>query len=100
MYGTISRVKVKPGHEKDLETLEQEFMEKIRPTIDGKVVWYRGTQNDHPDVTVSIFLCETKQAYMKLADDPAMDALFQRMMEHYQDEPSWEDVQIDAVYQD
>jgi hypothetical protein len=100
MFGTISRVKVKPGHEKDIEALEQEFMDKIRPAIDGEVLWLRGTQNEHPDVTVTVFLCKDKQAYTKLADDPAMDELFQRMMEHYEAEPSWEDVQIDSVLRD
>lgn len=99
-YGTISRVKIKPGHESEIEVLEQEFLDKIRPGIADRVLWLRGSQNDHPEVTVTIFLCENKSIYTKLSDDSTMDELFGRMMAHYEAEPTWEDVEFDAVYKD
>ena len=100
MFGTISHVKVKPGHEKDLEALEEEWNKTIRPSIEGPILMLRGVVHEQPDTQVSIFLCKDSAVYAKLSDLPEMDALFQRFMEHYDGEPTWEDVRIDQVTQD
>lgn len=100
MFGTISHVKIKPGHEKDVDALNDEFMKTIRPSIDGPILMLNGRVHEQPDVTVSIFLCKDSAEYAKLSDSPAMDALFKRMSEHYETEPTWEDVRIDDVIED
>jgi hypothetical protein len=100
MFGTISHVKVKPGHEKDLEALNDEWMKTIRPTIDGPIILLRGRVHEQPDTEVSIFLCKDSATYAKLSDAPEMDAMFQRFSEHYDGEPTWEDIRIDEVIQD
>ncbi|MFN2641026.1 MAG: hypothetical protein ABR548_03910 [Actinomycetota bacterium] len=100
MFGTLSRVKVKSGSESALDALDKEWMETMRPKIAGPVYWFRGTQDGHPETTVTIFLCQDKKTYFDLADDPAQDAFFKRMLEHFEGEPSWEDVQFDVLIQD
>jgi hypothetical protein len=100
MFGTISHVKVKPGHEKDLEALNDEFMKTIRPSIDGPILFLRGRVHEQPDVEVAIFLCKDSAEYAKLSDAPNMDDFYRRSLEHYEGEPTWEDIRIDAVVQD
>jgi len=100
MFGTISHAKVKPGHEPALATLDQEFMQTLRPSIDGQVLLLRGRVHEQPDVGVSIFLCKDSAAYAKLSDSPEMDALYRKTLDHYEGEPSWEDIEIDAIVQD
>ena len=100
MFGTISHVKVKPGHEKDLEALQDEFMKTIRPSIEGPVLILTGVVHEQPDTQVSVFLCRDSATYAKLSDSPQMDALFHKMTEHYESEPTWEDIRIDEVVED
>jgi hypothetical protein len=100
MFGTISHVKIKPGHEKDVEALDAEWMKTIRPTIDGPILRVTAKVHDDPTTTVQVFLCKDSAAYAKLSDSKEMDALFRRYMEHYEDEPTWEDVRDADVLQD
>ena len=100
MFGTISRVKVKPGSEAAIAALDEEWMKTMRPKIPGPVVWFRGKQDADPNTQVTLFLCQDKKTYFGLADDPAQDAFFKQLLEHFDGEPSWEDVQIDVTLQD
>ena len=100
MFGTISHVKVKPGHEAALAAIDEEFLRTVRPTIDGPILMLRGRVHGQPEVEVSIFLCKDSTVYTKLSDSPAMDALYQRTVEHYEGEPSWEDIEVDTIVQD
>lgn len=100
MFGTISHVKVKPGSEAPLAALDDEWMKTMRPKIPGPILWLRGTPDGTPDTQVTIFLCRDKKTYFDLADDPAQDAFFKKLMEHFEGEPTWEDVQIDVALQD
>src|SRR5687767_5916087 len=100
MFGSISHVKIKPGHEKEIDALNDEFMKTIRPSIDGSVLMIAGKVHEQPDTTVTIFLCKDSAEYAKLSDSPDMDALYKRMVEHYDGEPTWEDIRVTDVVQD
>jgi hypothetical protein len=100
VFGSISHVKIKPGHEKDVDALNEEFMKTIRPSIDGEIIMISGRVHEQPDTTVSIFLCKDSTVYAKLSDSPEMDALYQRISEHYATEPTWEDIRVDQVIRD
>jgi hypothetical protein len=100
MFGTISHVKMKPGHERALAALDEEFMSTVRPTVDGPILMLRGRVHDQPDVLVSVFLCKDSATYTKLSDAPEMDALYRKTLDHYDGEPAWEDIEIDSVVRD
>jgi hypothetical protein len=100
MFGTISHVKVKPGTEAARKALDEEWNKTMRPGIPGSVLFFRGSPDGKPDTEVSIFLCQDRKTYFALADDPAQDAFFKRVMEHYEGEPTWEDIEVEVVIQD
>lgn len=94
MFGTIGHVRIKAGHEPQLQQLMDEWQATIRPMIPGEMVQWTGHVAGQPDDMVFIALAQDESTYRNLAAMPEQDAWFRRMIEHTEGEPTWEDVEM------
>jgi len=97
MFGTIGRVRLKPGHERQLRDLMQEWTRTMRPTVPGLVVQLGGHPVDRAGELVTVVLTQDEATYRALAASPEQDRWYRRLVEHLVAEPTWEDVAWDEV---
>jgi quinol monooxygenase YgiN len=93
MYGTVARMRVKPG---ELEALKKTMAawDEGSPNVPG----YRSTtvyqtDNDSNELIMAVAF-EDKKTYMANADDPKTDEWFQKMRAHLDADPDWSDGEI------
>ncbi len=90
MYGTVARMRVKPGSEAALRKLTEEQARDI-PGLVGDYV-YR--IDNEPDVYYLAVMFESKEAYVSNAQSPEQHARYQQYREYLQDDPEWHDGEI------
>ena len=91
MYGTVARMRLKPGGAEKLDALMKEY-ESV--TIQGSrnTNVYR-MDNDTNEFYMAVVF-EDKDSYMKNAADPAQNERFLKMMDALDGEPEWHDGEI------
>jgi quinol monooxygenase YgiN len=91
MYGTVARMRVKPGKVEDLMN-EMKSFESL--PVDG----YMGTSvyrmDDNANEVYIAVAFNDKGSYMKNADSPEQNERFQKMMSFLEAEPEWHDGEI------
>lgn len=92
MFGTIGRIRPKPGHDASIVALMEEWARTQRPKIPGLVVQVAGAPVDRAGELIIVIIVRDEITYRALADSPAQDAWYRRMVEHLEGEPTWEDV--------
>ena len=97
MFGTIGHARLKSGRQSQLEALNQEWQQTIRPKIPGEVVQLIGNVDGQPDELVFVALVHDKATYQRLAEMPEQDAWYQRMTEHLEGDVRWEDVEMERA---
>lgn len=98
MYGTVARMKVKPG---ELEQLQKAMAEWDAQgnEVDGAIATYVYKLDNNPDELIMAVLFRDKASYMKNADDPKTDEWFQRMRAHLEADPEWSDGEVISAQQ-
>ena len=91
MYGTVARFRIKPGREQELLD-DLKSYESLGVPGYLETVCYRmdGASNEYYMAVVF----ESKDAYLKNADDPAQDARYRQFLEFLEGEPEWHDGEI------
>ena len=97
MFGTIGHARLKSGRQAQLEALNQEWNQTIRPKIPGEVVQLIGYRDGQPEELVFVGLMQDKATYQQLAAMPEQDAWYRRMTELLEGDVSWEDVEMERV---
>ena len=90
MYGTIAKLKIKPGQG---ETLV-EAMYPDRENSPGYVASYVYRMNDDPDEIWIAVAFESKEAYQANAHRPETHAQYTAMREFLAEDPEWHDGEI------
>ena len=88
MYGTIGRMRPKPGKRDELVAMMS------APPAGAAANGYRGAyllKADEDDEVVVAVMYEDKDAYMAMVHDPQTDENFGKIMALLQDEPTWTD---------
>jgi quinol monooxygenase YgiN len=89
MYGTVARLRAKPG-----------AVEALRQTLDGQQQsaelkrFYVYQADADPDELYLAVVFETREAYFKNADSPEQHERYLQMRELLADEPEWHDGEI------
>ena len=96
MFGTVARVRVKPGHEKELAEMAAEITEANPP---GFVTNYILQSKDDPQEKWMVAIFESEKAYYDNAEDPQTNAQYEKWMEIVEGAPEWHDVHVEAVHQ-
>ncbi len=97
MFGTIGHFKVKPGHEQAIKDLEDEWTRTIRLGVPGLIAEFTGYAVGRDNEAVHAILMQDEETYRKLADLPAQDAWYRKLVTHLVEEPTWEDVAWDSI---
>ena len=90
MYGTIAKMKVKPGAIEAMAkwTPEQEVEDR------GAVAVYAFQMDEKDDEVYTVAIFESKEAYVDNANSPEQDARYRKMLEWLEGEPEWHDGEI------
>jgi len=91
MFGTVARMRAKPGMESKLEELSRQFESRH---VDGwlSTTIYRAKENPNEFWLSVVFRDEA--SYTKNADDPVQDRWFREMMQMLEAEPEWHDGEV------
>ncbi len=92
MYGTVARMKVKPGEVDALKKVMDEFSATRQPKgYLGEIVYQ--TDNDPNELFVAVFF-SSKEDYHANANDPEQDKEYQKMRAHLASDPEWHDGEV------
>jgi hypothetical protein len=91
MYGTVARIRVKPGMGKQLEQLTAEY-EALE--VAGHVATHVFQLDSGPDDYYLVAIFADRESYRRNAEDPAQDARFRRLREVLADDPKWHDGEV------
>jgi len=92
VYGTIGRMKVKPGKIGELIAL----MNSDDRKPDGSIVNYVYKLDNSENELMIAVVFRDKESYFKNADDPAQDEWYRKMVKLLEGPPSWDDGEIVA----
>jgi antibiotic biosynthesis monooxygenase (ABM) superfamily enzyme len=91
MYGTIARMRLKPGMEEQLRSFSEDVNAVPMPGYLAEYV-YRMDQDANEYYLVVIF--ENKETYVANAESPDQHQRYQRMVAMLEGEPEWHDGEI------
>jgi quinol monooxygenase YgiN len=94
MFGTVARLRVKPGKEADLNKIMREWDEDMKPQTKGAIATYIYQLDQAPNQWVMAVVFEDRESYVKNANDPKTDAWYRKMRELLEEDPDWEDGEI------
>ena len=91
MYGSIFRIKVKPGQEQKLIDVFKEWDRDRKPKVSGVVHSLLLKPDKKPNELIGVAIFKDKATYSANADDPEQDKWYRQMREYLEENPSWED---------
>jgi len=92
MYGTVARMRVKPGMEADFQRLAREMEEAFEP--DGFITTYVYQMDKDSREFYLAVVFESREQYFANAESPEQHAQFLRLMTVLEQEPEWHDGEI------
>lgn len=91
MYGTVARVRLKPGME---ERLREQFRAFERAKVPGEIAEYLYRMDKDTREYFLVVLFKDKASYTANADSPEQDARYRKMAELFEGEPEWHDGEV------
>lgn len=91
MYGTVARMRVKPGAEERLNALMREYENLHVPGYRATYVYRMDTD---PREAYMAVIFDSKESYDKNADSPEQDKRYHDMLALLDGEPEWHDGEI------
>ncbi len=95
MYGTVARMKFKPGRAQQFRQVAEQQRER-RGSIPGAIASYVYQMDKDPDEFYLVVIFESKEAYFANANSPEQNQNFLQLMEFLESEPEWHDGEIVA----
>ena len=95
MYGTVARIRIKPGMEERLLAFDRE---ERALGIPGYVASYIYRMDTEPNIYYLAVAFDNKESYVANANSPEQDARYRQMLELLEGEPEWHDGEIISVY--
>lgn len=91
MYGTISRIRIKPGHEQAVEELVYGWVRDRGPVVEGFIADYLLAPDSAPGERLALTIFASEASYRKNADDPAQHAWYEQFRALLEADPEWHD---------
>ena len=91
MYGTVARLRVKPGMEERLQQLTKEFESLSVPGWVDTIVYRMDTDANEYYMAV---VFHDRETYFDNANNPEQDARYRQMLELLEGPPEWHDGEI------
>jgi quinol monooxygenase YgiN len=94
MFGTIFRMRPKPGQIGAVEEHMRRWQRERRPKVAGVVASYLLTSRAHPGDLVGVAVFDSEEHYRANADDPEQDRWYRDLRALLEDDPEWNDGDI------
>ena len=91
MYGTIFRMKVKPGQQQRVAEVFEEWDRDRKPNVKGAVGGLLLRPDGRSDELVGVAVFQDKASYIANADDPEQQRWYTKLRELLEADPEWED---------
>lgn len=96
MYGTIARIRPKPGQFEQLRTLQEGWNRERGPNIVGAQATYLFLPDNSAGEAWLVAVFQDEGAYRANAESPEQDAWYRRFRELLESDPEWIDGQFFA----
>ncbi|HUS16949.1 MAG TPA: antibiotic biosynthesis monooxygenase family protein [Chloroflexia bacterium] len=91
MYGTVARMRIKPG----MEAQADAYMTRITASqIPGNVATYMYRMDANPNEFYMATIFESKDAYFANANAPEQNARYEEMLSFLDGPPEWHDGEV------
>jgi quinol monooxygenase YgiN len=96
MFGTVARLKVKPGREQKLMELDEQWRREHTGTLEqrGMIAEYIYKLEGKPDEFMLVVVFRDRQSYFANANDPETDRWYRQIREQLVDDPEWNDGEV------
>ncbi|MCA1646043.1 MAG: antibiotic biosynthesis monooxygenase [Chloroflexi bacterium] len=91
MYGTVARMRVKPGRQEQLQKLNDEWVDRRGRQVSGYVASYVLRPDNQPDELILLAIFKDRESYRANASDPEQDRWYRQMREQLEADPEWTD---------
>jgi quinol monooxygenase YgiN len=96
MYGTLARMRIRPGSESAIQELEREWFRTRGRSVKGVGPSYILAPDGDAGSRWLVAIFDDEAAYKANADDPEQDAWYRQMRQHLLEDPEW----IDGTWTD
>ena len=90
MYGTIARLRLKPGMDERL----RELLGELRPQVPGLIFDHLYRLDTDPNEHYLVVAFESREAYRANAASPEQHARYERYRQLLETDPEWHDGEI------
>lgn len=94
MYGTVARLRPKPGQERGVVAYIEYWTRERKPQIPGAVGGYAYRLENDPGTWLFAVAFRDRESYRANAESAAMDADYRRLRALLAESPVWEDGEI------
>jgi quinol monooxygenase YgiN len=91
MYGTIFRMKVTPGKERELLAIFQKWELERKPKVAGAIASLVLKSDKVPDQFLGVAVFRDQESYTANAKDPEQDKWYSQLRLLLQSDPEWND---------
>jgi quinol monooxygenase YgiN len=98
MYGTVARLRPKPGHEQGVIEYVEYWVRERKPTTPGALGGYVYRLDNDPGAWLFAVVFQDLESYRANAESTAMDADYHRLRALLLESPVWEDGEIVAQF--
>jgi quinol monooxygenase YgiN len=97
MYGTVARLKIKPGMDVELAAFGTNWTKGRKAQVKGAIGGYIYRLDNDPQTVIMAVVFADKASYHANAQDPAQDVEYRRLRAMLAEDPIWEDGEIIAT---
>jgi quinol monooxygenase YgiN len=97
MYGTVMRMKVKPGQEEAVKALNQEWLRERGSEAKGFIADYALKSERAPGEWLVLVIFDSEENYRKNAADPEQHRQYEALRALLEDDPEWNDGEIFTI---
>ena len=94
MYGTVARMRIKPGQKQALLGIVGGWNRERRPKVKGAQTGYILFPDGDPNQAIMMAVFDDKDSYMANAADPNQDEWYPRFRKLLDVDPEWTDGEI------
>lgn len=94
MYGTVARMRVKPGQAQALMALAQKQNQEVEESIKGYGGEFVYRLDKNPNEYILVVVFKDKQSYQANANDPEQDKRYREIRALLEADPEWNDGEI------
>jgi quinol monooxygenase YgiN len=94
MYGTIFNMRPIRGQEQKVQELFENWERERNNNVEGVIGVYLFKNSSRPGIMVGVAIFDSKETFMKNANNPAQDRWYHELRGLLEDDPEWNDSEV------